>query len=376
MAIHPNSSWLKPLILVVFLFFSPFINAHVLLPQKGYLNLAPDGAYLVISIPISSFTEINHNDASVWSEVDLNKHLNEVQKKLNSCLQFKSSGQVISPNLAMVYMSKVDDANDSSSNQLTAMMKFALTEDPMLSIRSSSADFHLSVTCFGQARSEKQFEIFVLTQKELKRTLLLTPENPEAYIFPSNAQNLWSFFRFGLKHIFQGIDHILFLIALLISRQGLKHWVIVLSSFTLAHALTFALTSLGYVSFDKEWIEVAIALTIVLLSSLQALKRGLPLVYETTLVFAFGLVHGLGFANALNQSQLNSDALLLPILGFNLGIEFGQLIIALFLVRLLNLANQYPRMKSKVIEWIHYFIIFLGVFWIYQRLLPFEQFSQ
>jgi hypothetical protein len=71
---------------VVFLFFSPFINAHVLLPQKGYLNLAPDGAYLVISIPISSFTEINHNDALVWSEVDLNKHLNEVQKKLMSSI--------------------------------------------------------------------------------------------------------------------------------------------------------------------------------------------------------------------------------------------------------------------------------------------------
>lgn len=168
--------------------------------------------------------------------------------------------------------------------------------------------------------------------------------------FELRAPNRWRQFvdyaREGVWHIWIGFDHILFLLALLLpavlvwrARQwqaaagfGPAFWDVfrIVTSFTLAHSITLTLATLGLVTLPSRAVESAIALSVVLaaLNNLRPLaQRG-----RWVVAFAFGLIHGFGFASVLVDLGLPRDALALALVGFNLGVEAGQLaIVAVFL---------------------------------------------
>jgi hypothetical protein len=141
----------------------------------------------------------------------------------------------------------------------------------------------------------------------------------------------------GLHHILIGSDHILFLLALLLPavlasprlRPVLAEVLRVVTAFTAAHSITLALAAFDLVNPPLRWVESVIAASVVF----AALNNLVPMVREGRwkLTFAFGLVHGFGFAGALKDAGLTQGALALPLLGFNLGVELGQLaIVAIF----------------------------------------------
>lgn len=156
----------------------------------------------------------------------------------------------------------------------------------------------------------------------------------------------------GLSHIFGGIDHICFVITLLfaaiLSRQGaswqLRSWrsalrrtAVLITSFSVAHSLTLIAASLGWISLPSRFVETVIALSIGYAAVENSLRPDAP--WRWLLTFAFGLVHGLGFASALRE-LLPPDRVTLPLLAFNLGVEIGQLVIvAAALPLLLALAH-------------------------------------
>ena len=153
----------------------------------------------------------------------------------------------------------------------------------------------------------------------------------------------------GVRHIWTGFDHLLFLLSLLLPAVLLRssvpgqHWqpaqsfaaafldvVKVVSAFTLAHSITLALAALSVVRLPSRWVESAIALSVVL----AALNNIWPLVYEKrwVIAFCFGLIHGFGFASVLADLGLPPGSLLLALVAFNLGVELGQLaIVGIFL---------------------------------------------
>jgi hypothetical protein len=144
--------------------------------------------------------------------------------------------------------------------------------------------------------------------------------------------------REGVWHIWIGFDHILFLISLLLPAALLGggfrtvFWDVfrVVTAFTLAHSITLSLAALSVISLPSRLVESAIALSVVL----AALNNLWPVVRERRwmVAFAFGLIHGFGFASVLADLGLPQDALLLALVGFNLGVEAGQLaIVAAFL---------------------------------------------
>jgi hypothetical protein len=154
------------------------------------------------------------------------------------------------------------------------------------------------------------------------------------------TQQLAAYLREGVWHIWIGLDHILFLLCLLLpvarrgqhvhepNRQSAPLWievVQVVTSFTVAHSITLSLAALGILSFPARLVESAIAASVVL----AALNNVRPLVTRRLwlIAFGFGLVHGLGFASVLADLALPRDALLLALLGFNLGVEVGQLVL-------------------------------------------------
>jgi HupE / UreJ protein len=155
-----------------------------------------------------------------------------------------------------------------------------------------------------------------------------------------------SFTREGVWHILHGYDHVLFLITLLLPavvlyrkggwqpmmslRDALLDVIKVVTSFTLAHSLTLSLAVLGELSLPSRWVESAIALSVVL----AALNNLFPVVTHRRWIaaFAFGLIHGFGFASVLSDLGLQQGSLALALFSFNLGVELGQLAIVLVLV--------------------------------------------
>lgn len=159
--------------------------------------------------------------------------------------------------------------------------------------------------------------------------------------------NFELYFKLGIEHItdLNGYDHILFIIAICTNYRVAqwKELAILVTAFTVGHSLSLALAVLNYVSFNPALIEFLIPITILSTSIHNIIKLPKPLItseYKTDytkylLVLLFGLIHGLGFSNFLKETLVQNESIFTPLLAFNLGLEFGQLLIV-FLFLLLN----------------------------------------
>ncbi|MBC2902444.1 HupE/UreJ family protein [Streptomyces cupreus] len=174
------------------------------------------------------------------------------------------------------------------------------------------------------------------------------------------------FVGMGLEHILLGIDHVLFLVLLLLGARGWRSVVRLATSFTVAHSVTLALAVLGWVEVPAKLVEPLIALSIVYVA-VENIARG-ETRHRALVVFGFGLLHGLGFAGALNFTDDFSGRLLVSLLSFNLGIELGQFAIVLLVFPLLLLARRYS--WSTVAHTGATAIVgVLGLVWLAERLL-------
>jgi hypothetical protein len=188
-----------------------------------------------------------------------------------------------------------------------------------------------------------------LQRGALVDTAILSPDHGSQNFDVGNVSK-WSqlgqYIAEGIGHIWKGYDHILFLLSLLLPAVLLResrHWMPVarfgdafwdvfkiVTSFTVAHSITLSLAALGVISLPSRLVESAIAASVVL----AAANNLWPLVggRRWVVAFAFGLIHGFGFASVLAELGLPRDALVLALVGFNLGVEAGQLtIVAVFL---------------------------------------------
>jgi hypothetical protein len=165
-------------------------------------------------------------------------------------------------------------------------------------------------------------------------TSVLSPDQPRARLESRPAWRQFAdYAREGVWHIWIGFDHVLFLVCLLLPAvAGARafspvFWDVfkVVTAFTIAHSITLALAALAVVQLPSRLVESAIALSVVL----AALNNVWPLVHgrRWIVAFGFGLVHGFGFASVLADLGLPKDALLVALVGFNAGVEAGQLVI-------------------------------------------------
>ena len=146
---------------------------------------------------------------------------------------------------------------------------------------------------------------------------------------PSTAGVALTYLKLGIEHILLGVDHLLFVLALLILVRGGRRLVATVTAFTLAHSLTLAAATLGLVHVSQMPVEAVIALSIVFVAAEivhgQQGRPGLTQRSPWIVAFVFGLLHGLGFAGALAEVGLPSQAIPVALLFFNVGVEVGQL---------------------------------------------------
>ena len=180
------------------------------------------------------------------------------------------------------------------------------------------------------------------------------------------ATGWFDFVKLGVEHILTGYDHLLFLVALLATARGLWSVVRIVTAFTLAHSVTLSVAALGFVTIPDRIIEPLIAATIVWVA-LENLFATEPDRRRWIWSFGFGLVHGFGFAYALGELGLKGATLVRGLVGFNVGVEIGQLIfVAVFLPALMWLARGRgarltPRIASLAVA-------VIGTYWLVERI--------
>lgn len=210
-----------------------------------------------------------------------------------------------------------------------------------------------------------------------KATLLLQPDF-DSSIIPGKTtviDVIKTYSVLGIEHILLGIDHLLFVLALILITKGKWKILKTITAFTIAHSITLSLAALGYVNFPGPPVEAVIALSIVFLAIeiLKNLKGQETLTSKKPWIvaFTFGLLHGFGFAGALSDIGLPQQEIPLALAFFNIGVELGQImfvVVALLFLGLLNLKKNWPVYLKKVPA---YTIGTIAAFWMIQRVAGF-----
>jgi hydrogenase/urease accessory protein HupE len=202
----------------------------------------------------------------------------------------------------------------------------------------------------------------------------LTPQRPGAIIpaRPGSWSVAGTYFVLGVEHILMGIDHLLFVLALLLLTRGAWRLVKTVTAFTVAHSITLGLATLGIVHVPSGPVEAVIALSIVFVAAeIVRARKGrerLASRMPWIVAFTFGLLHGFGFAGALSEVGLPEGQIPLALLFFNLGVEAGQL---LFIAGVLALVAVAERIRVAWPAWAElvppYAIGTVAMFWVIQR---------
>ena len=197
---------------------------------------------------------------------------------------------------------------------------------------------------------------------------------------PSRLEVVRTYLLLGFKHILSGIDHLMFVLALLLLVKGVRRLIVTVTAFTIAHSLTLAGATLGLVQIPGPPIEATIALSIMFVASEIIHSRqgipGLTQKYPWVVAFTFGLLHGFGFAGALAQIGLPQASIPIALLFFNVGVEIGQLLFIASVFAAIALAQQVARrIDVPRPKWAWavppYVIGGIASYWIIQRVAAF-----
>ncbi len=319
---------------VVFIFFCFFTNA-------AYAH-KPSDSYLVISVKENNIQgqwdvalrdldyaiglDEDANSEITWQEV-LNK-----QKEINAYSLARlviQNGQITCLTLPKQIL--IDNHTDGAY----AVIKFTS------SCEGSIKTLNLHYTLFSDIDPSHR-GLLRLEYKGATKTAVFGPDNAKQSFALATPERLTEFKNYvveGIWHIWKGYDHILFLVSLLLPTvllrkenkwqpsQSFKSTFLdvlkVVTAFTIAHSITLTLATLHVVSLPSRWVEAAIAASVIL----AALNNLFPNLLKQRWVaaFAFGLIHGFGFAAVLSDLGLKDTALVIALVGFNLGVEMGQI---------------------------------------------------
>ena len=213
----------------------------------------------------------------------------------------------------------------------------------------------------------------VYHQDGSEETHLLRPTSTSVAISGSSrGERALSYLRLGIQHILMGVDHLLFVLGLLLIVRN--RWMLVktITSFTLAHSITLAVATLGYASAPLPPLNAAIALSILFLGpEIVRTWRGetsFTIRHPWIVAFAFGLLHGFGFATGLTAMGLPAGEIPLALLLFNVGVELGQIG---FVILVLMLERSFRNLEIVWPRWVQampgYTVGSLGAFWTVQR---------
>lgn len=194
---------------------------------------------------------------------------------------------------------------------------------------------------------------------------------------PGRGEVVTTYTMLGAGHILLGVDHLLFVLALIMIVRSTRLLLVTITAFTIAHSVTLVLATLGFMRIPGPPVEAIIALSIVFVAAeilhLRQGREGLAVRKPWLVAFTFGLLHGLGFAGALAEVGLPQNAIPLALLFFNVGVEIGQLLFIAAVLLVINLSKAYlgQTVLCRAPAAFAYGIGGMASFWVIERTLSF-----
>jgi hydrogenase/urease accessory protein HupE len=203
---------------------------------------------------------------------------------------------------------------------------------------------------------------------------VLTAEHP-SYVVPARESPLAvmrSYLSLGVEHILTGADHLLFVLGLMLLVSTRRQLIWTVTAFTAGHSVTLSLATLGFVNVPSAPVEALIAFSILVVAVEVARGTDAPPTlmrrFPWAIAFAFGLLHGFGFAGALSEIGLPAGEIPLALLSFNLGIETGQLVFCALGLVLYAIARRLRLVRPVRMRWATAYLIgTLAAFWFFER---------
>jgi hydrogenase/urease accessory protein HupE len=345
------------LIFVLAAFLGSASYGHLITAGNLTLNILPDKAVVLVGVPVSFFKGIDTNQDGLLQPEEIKSQRSLMIAQLDLAIDIKmgdAKGEVIDDQI--IVSLHVD--NQSSTPQIEWLRQLKFPEETFnlpvhvqLSERILASDYFLKVQ-----RADAQ-EVAVLSKA-----------HPSHHFFKGRWDTFVSFIVEGWQHIIFGYDHVVFIVTLLAASISIKRWLWVLSTFTLAHGITYALATFGVVQVKAELIEPIIAITILLTAILNLFKVRPKLGIEMAGVFGLGLFHGLGFANAMSTQLGSARFPVSTVLGFNLGVELGQIVIAMMLSLIFRCLQSRAAAIERVRNAMIWFGFCAGAFWLFERI--------
>jgi hypothetical protein len=222
------------------------------------------------------------------------------------------------------------------------------------------------------ARGHRQFLAVTVDGRVVTERLLDVRSGPiamdVAYTSGSAAGVAWNFLGLGVQHILSGYDHLVFLAGLLLAARTRRELITAITAFTAAHSLSLVLVAAGGLHAPAGVVEPLIAASIAWVGLENLLRRQHGA--RRVVVFAFGLIHGFGFAGALSDLGLGSSPveIALALGSFNAGVEAGQLAVSAVLLPLVWMIRSHPRWQARLVPACSVLIVLAGGYWLIERL--------
>ena len=372
--------------------FGLWVLMAALLGSGAALAHSSSNSYLTLSAPAGSLTlraDLHLRDVDLLFDLDADRdgqvtwgetHLRqaELASWLDQGLQLSAAGQKCQLGTADLQASQHADGTYLSAQWTPNCPGLSDLASANLSLRYG--------LMFAQDSLHRG--LLKVDLPGLQTSALLSPERPEAQVSRADSSAWRVFGRYiveGVWHIWIGIDHIVFLLSLLVlaplllSRHRITQWpaaqqarpvlmdvLAVVTAFTVAHSITLGLTIMEWLTPPPDLVEPAIALSVVLaalnnLLGINSLKRW-------RLAFVFGLVHGFGFASVLLDLGLPASALVAALGGFNVGVELGQLAIVGVFLPIAWLLRHTRFYRWVIVAGGSAAIVVLGLFWTLDRI--------
>jgi hydrogenase/urease accessory protein HupE len=335
--------------------------AHISYMSAGYgaVTVQSDKTSLLVGVPVTVLKEVDLNGDSLLQPEEIKVGRLKIIEQLQALFKLKIGedfGTVIDDQL-MVSV-HVDNKNSTNQIQWLRFLSFpetiqlqpvTLTMDPDL----VKLDYMFQVNQFGE-----------------HETAVLSSRHPQHVFMNGSWGTFITFMEEGVFHIVTGYDHMLFLLMLLSALIIFRRWLVVLTSFTLAHGVTYGLATFGILYVKPNFIEPVIAFTIVLVAVVHLMHWRPALLIEATGVFSLGLFHGLGFASSMSEISKDLRFPIQSVLGFNMGIELGQVTLACLLwVLIVGLKNIHflTINTDRLALWIAWISVGIGSYWFIER---------
>ena len=360
------------------LWWSPHAGAHLMPAQQGALHVQGPSVLAMVALPVSALTQVDDDGDGRLSDREVQQHLDRIKQQVQA--QFRLFNGDTPGRLDQLQILAEEDERVSSPTNRPAPLSPSAGAAYFLmlmkvSFDSPPEDLRLVADFFGSAPIERQLTLKASRGPDTE-AVVLTPLQTTHRFFRSAWHVLVDYTLLGVEHILLGWDHLTFLITVLVAASGWRYWWRVLTGFTLAHSITLTATLLGFLQVSAAVVEPLIAASIVWMAMLNLLQHQAVMGQRLLIVFACGLLHGMGFASAISDLGLHGIYQWTSIVGFNVGIELGQMLFLLaFLAMTKGLGTWVltqgwrQRTGGLTLErWVSVLALAAGLYWLAERL--------